>query len=220
MLGQNIWFLLFLADVFLVTFIGLFAFYTYYKKLGQINKIQADAHLKSQEIIEQSNKRSQDILEKVEQKADQILTHSELFKNDLNSSFKTAMQQAGEKYLEMVEEHSKKFIADYENLLTSVKNESLKKTGQALENIENEIKKELEESKVGLKTEMMKSLAKANEEIKEYKIKEFQQIDQEINNLVVQMAKDLLRMNLTPKDHKKLVMQALEKAKEQGMFFL
>ena len=66
----------------------------------------------------------------------------------------------------------------------------------------------------------MRSLTKATEEINQYKVKELAKVDDEIDQLVVEMAKDLLRINLSPKDHKKLVVQALEKAKEQGMFFL
>ncbi|OGK41980.1 hypothetical protein A3A46_01740 [Candidatus Roizmanbacteria bacterium RIFCSPLOWO2_01_FULL_37_13] len=66
----------------------------------------------------------------------------------------------------------------------------------------------------------MKSLEKAVSEIDQYRRKELEKVDQEIDQVVIQMAKDLLRINLSPKDHKKLVIQALEKAKEQGMFFL
>ena len=120
----------------------------------------------------------------------------------------------------MVQEHSKKFVLEYENILTSVKNQSLAKSGQALDNIEQELKRQLEESKAGLKSEMMKSLEKATGEINQYRTIELAKVDEQIDKFVVQMAKDLLRINLTPKDHKKLIMQALAKAKEQGVFFL
>jgi len=58
------------------------------------------------------------------------------------------------------------------------------------------------------------------EEIDQFRKKELDKVDQDIDQLVIQITKDLLRINLTPKDHRKLVMQALEKAKEQGAFFL
>ena len=120
----------------------------------------------------------------------------------------------------MVEEHSKKFISDYESVLTSVKNQSIEKSGQALSNIEQEVRKQLEESKTDLKSAILSSLEKAREQIDQYRKQELEKVDGEIDQLVVQMAKELLRINLNPKDHRKLVIQALDKAKEQGLFFL
>lgn len=212
--------ILLFADLFLLSFVAIFAFYSYYKKLGELRKVQTEAHKKAEQIIEEAEKRSREILEKVEHKADEILTHSELFKGDLDNAFKASLQKSEEKYLQMIEEHSQKFITDYEALLTGVKNQSMQKAGQALDNIEAEVKKGLAESKTTLKAEVMKSLAKAFDEIEAYKKGETERVDQQIDALVVQMAKELLRINLTPKDHNKLVIQALEKAKEQGMFFL
>ena len=59
-----------------------------------------------------------------------------------------------DKYVDMIQEHSKKFTLDYENILTSVKDQSLVRSKQALDNIENEVKKQLEDSKSAIKEEM------------------------------------------------------------------
>ncbi len=217
---QDFWFLLFFADLILLGSVALYAYYTYYKRLGELKNLQSDAHKRAEQILEEAKLKSREILERVEQKADEILTHSQLFKSDLNKDFKNSLKQLSDKYVLMIQEHSKKFTLDYENILISVKNQSLIRSKQALENIENEVKRQLEESKVSLKTEMMKSMAKAVEEIDRYRTSELEKADQEIDQIVIQLAKDLLRINLSPKDHRKLVLQALEKAKEQGMFFL
>lgn len=217
---QDVTFLLFFIDFFLMGFVGVYAFYTYYKRQVDLKKVQLDSLENAKKIMEEAKKRSLEVIEKIEQKSDEILTHSQLFKNDLDKGFKESLKQMADKYLEMVQEHSKKFILDYENILTAVKDQSLVRSKQALDNIENEVKKELEESKSALKEELKKSLARATEEINQYKVKELAIVDEEIDKLVVEMTKDLLRINLNPKDHRKLVIQALEKAKEQGMFFL
>lgn len=220
MVNLDLWFLLFFADVFLLSFTAIFAFFSYYKKLGELKMAQTDTQHKAQQVIEEAKKQAESIIETVEHKADEILSHSELFKNDLDDEFKTSLKKSGEKYLEMVEQHSKRFITDYEQVLNLVKNQSLEKAGKALDNIEQEIKKSLDESKSAIKTELMKSLGRASAEIEEYKKSEMEKIDRRIDDLVIQLAKELLRLNLTPKDHNKLVIQALEKAKEQGTFFL
>ena len=217
---QDVTFFLFFIDFFLMGFVGVYAFYTYYKRQVDLKKVQLDSLENSKKIMEEARKRSLEVIEKVEQKASEILTHSQLFKTDLDRGFKESLKQMADKYVDMIQEHSKKFTLDYENILTSVKDQSLVRSKQALDNIENEVKKQLEDSKSALKEEMMRSLTKATEEINQYKVKELAKVDDEIDQLVVEMAKDLLRINLSPKDHKKLVVQALEKAKEQGMFFL
>ena len=217
---QDFWFILFFVDLIILGAVAVYAYYTYYRRLGELKKVQTDSYKKAEEILEEAKIQTQEILEKVEQKADEILTHSELFKGDLDKEFKDSLKQLAEKYLQVVQEHSNKFAQDYENILTSVKNQSLTKAGRALDNIEQQINKQLEESKASLKSEMMKALAKAMEEIDQYRKKELDKVDQDIDQLVIQITKDLLRINLNPKDHRKLVMQALEKAKEQGAFFL
>lgn len=217
---QEIWSLLLFLDLFLLGTVAIYAFYTYYRRLGELKKVQIDSYKKAEEIIKDSETRSRKILELVEQKAEKILRHSELFKSDLNNDFKESLKQLAQSYAQVIQEHSKKFMLDYENILTSVKDQSLLRAKQALDNIENEVAKQLNESKASLNTEMTKSLAKAQAVIDQYRTNELNKVDQDIDQLVVQIAKDLLRLNLTTKDHRKLVMQALEKAKEQGAFFL
>lgn len=218
--SETFWTALFFLDLFVITFVAIYGYLAYYRRLRELKNIEIDSHKKSEEILKSTHLKTQEILEKVEHRADEILTHSELIKKDLNGLFENSIKQSGQKYLQMVEEHSKRFIGDYENLLTSVKNQSLEKTAKAMDLIEAEIRKSLEDSQGSVKTEIMKSLHKALEEIEAYKQHEIQKIDNEIDKLAIDIAKDVLRMNITPKDHKKLVMQALEKAKEQGMFFL
>lgn len=217
---QNYWFLLFLVDLTLFGTVALYAYFSFYKRLSELKKVQTEAYKKAASIEEEAKQKTREILEKVEVKAEEILNHSELFKSDLDKGFKDSLKQLADSYLSMIQQHSQKFAQDYENILTSVKDQSLIKSQQALDSIEQEVKKQLEESKTGFKTEMTKYLIKAQEEIEDYKRKEIAKADQDIDQLIVQLAKDLLRINLTPKDHRKLVIQGLEKAKEQGMFFL
>src|SRR3989338_1036722 len=214
---QEVWFLLFFVDFFFLGFVAVYAYYTYYKHMVDLKKVKLDSLENAKKIMDDAGSRSKEVIEKVDQKAVEILAHSQLIKSDLDKGLKDSLRQMTEKYIEMIAEHSKKFTLDYENILTSVKNQSLVRSKQALDNIEQEVKKQLEDSKAGLKEEMLKSLNKATVEISQYKVKEIAKIDQEIDQLVVEMAKDLLRINLSPKDHRKLVVQSLEKAKEQGL---
>ncbi|OGK47645.1 hypothetical protein A2963_02765 [Candidatus Roizmanbacteria bacterium RIFCSPLOWO2_01_FULL_40_13] len=217
---QDFWFLLFFVDFFLLGFVGVYAFYTYYKRLTELKKLQAEAYKKTQEILEEARNQSKDIFAKVEQKTEEILAHSQLFKTDMDREFRESLNKLADNYLQIVQEHSKKFTQDYDNILTSVKDQSLGKVILALDSIGVEIRNQLAEAKNELKAEMLKSLTKAQAEIENYKKAELEKIDQEIDKVVAQMSKDLLRINLSPKDHKKLVIQALDKAKQQGAFFL
>lgn len=218
--SQQLWMLLFLADLFLLTSAAIYILVSYYRRLGKLKDIERTAYTKANEVLSQMEKTSATILEKVESRADEILTHSELFKKDLNQAFEHSLGESSQKYVVMLEDHSKRFVDDYENLLKSVKDQSLEKAAKAIDTIEEDIRKSLEDSKVVARDQMEVFLKKALEEVETFKKQELEKIDKEIDEFVLQLAKELLRMNLTPKDHKKLIISSLEKAKEQGMFFL
>lgn len=218
--SQQLWMFLFLADLFLLTCAAMYILVSYYRRLGKLKDIERTAYTKANEVLSQMEKTSATILEKVESRADEILTHSELFKKDLNQAFEHSLEESSQKYVVMLEDHSKRFVDDYENLLKSVKDQSLEKAAKAIDTIEEDIRKSLEDSKVVARDQMGVFLKKALEEVETFKEQELEKIDKEIDEFVLQLAKELLRMNLTPKDHKKLIINSLEKAKEQGMFFL
>jgi F0F1-type ATP synthase membrane subunit b/b' len=198
----------------------LYILVSYYRRLGKLKDIERTAYTKANEVLSQMEKTSATILEKVESRADEILTHSELFKKDLNQAFEHSLEESSQKYVVMLEDHSKRFVDDYEILLKSVKDQSLEKASKAIDTIDDDIRKSLEDSKVVARDQMGVFLKKALEEVETFKKQELEKIDKEIDEFVLQLAKELLRMNLTPKDHKKLIINSLEKAKEQGMFFL
>ncbi|OGK19307.1 hypothetical protein A2866_06570 [Candidatus Roizmanbacteria bacterium RIFCSPHIGHO2_01_FULL_39_8] len=218
--SQQLWMFLFLADLFLLTCAAMYILVSYYRRLGKLKDVERTAYTKANEVLSQMEKTSATILEKVESRADEILTHSELFKKDLNQAFEHSLEESSQKYVVMLEDHSKRFVDDYENLLKSVKDQSLEKAAKAIDTIEEDIRKSLEDSKVVARDQMGVFLKKALEEVETFKEQELEKIDKEIDEFVLQLAKELLRMNLTPKDHKKLIINSLEKAKEQGMFFL
>src|SRR3989344_6807116 len=106
---QDATFLLFFIDFFLMGFVGVYAFYTYYKRQVDLKKVQLDSLENAKKIMEDATKKSQEVIEKVEQKADEILNHSKLIKTDIEKGFTDSLKQMADKYLEMVQEHSKKF---------------------------------------------------------------------------------------------------------------
>ena len=199
---------------------ALFAFYSYYKKLGNIKKLEEQAVEKSQSIMQHAELKSEAILQKVEKKADEILTHSELFKGDLEKTFQKSLDTSAQAYLKLLQEHSRQFVTDYEKLLGQMKDQSLRQASESLKHIEQEAVKGLNESKATLDKGVQDALTQARSQIEEYKKRQIQEVDLNIDALVVKLAKDLLRMNISPKDHKKFIVQALDKAKEEGMFFL
>jgi len=210
----------FLLTIYLLGMFALFAFYSYYKKLGNIKKLEEQAVEKSQSIMQHAELKSEAILQKVEKKADEILTHSELFKGDLEKTFQKSLDDSAQAYLKLLQEHSRQFVTDYEKLLGQMKDQSLRQASESLKHIEQEAVKGLNESKATLDKGVQDALTQARSQIEEYKKRQIQEVDLNIDSLVVKLAKDLLRMNISPKDHKKFIVQALDKAKEEGMFFL
>src|SRR3990167_1397397 len=210
----------FLLTIYLLGMFALFAFYSYYKKLGNIKKLEEQAVEKSQSIMQHAELKSEAILQKVEKKADEILTHSELFKGDLEKTFQKSLDDSAQAYLKLLQEHSRQFVTDYEKLLGQMKDQSLRQASESLKHIEQEAVKGLNESKATLDRGVQDALTQARTQIEEYKKRQIQEVDLNIDSLVVKLAKDLLRMNISPKDHKKFIVQALDKAKEEGMFFL
>ena len=71
--------------------------YSYYRRLGKLKDTERITYAKTNEVLSGLEKTSAAILEKVESRADQILTHSELFKKDLNHAFENSLQESSQK---------------------------------------------------------------------------------------------------------------------------
>lgn len=230
-MNSNLWIVLFFADILVLAVISMYAFIAYYRKVTQLKKLESQAHEQAQSILERAHTQSEEILEKVESKATEILTHVELFRSDLEASFRGSLNQAVEKYLAMAEKQSEQLSTDYEDLFKHVREEFLVNAKKALDTIEVEVKKQLDESRVsltgrlvasqeGFQKKIAEEFVLARKEIEVYKRQELQKTEKVIDDTVIRLTKELIRTSIPPEEHKRLVMEALDKAKQEGLFFL
>lgn len=207
--------------------IGLMVLYYLYKTRD--DGTPTSVYKKTTKTIEKANSEANDIIAKASQKASDILLGTEYIKDDLVKRSEEDIDRVAETSEQMLEGEAKEFEKQYKQLFDQIQNSYTKKAGSILENIETTADAELNDFRDVLRKETVaaqgyiskrtiEEFEGAKREIAAYKEAKMHDVDQNINALVMQVAKDVLGQTLPLHEHEKLVLDALERAKKDGLF--
>jgi len=167
-----------------------------YEELTRINqdiknqheKIILDAQAKAQQILADASKRSQTLVEA-----------SDIFAQEYKTEFRARLMQV------LAKEESE-FQAIYE----SVKTKSNEVTLNITKSIEDTLANEMKQMRDVMMTQMQKGL-------EEYKKSAYAKLEEEVATVVDLITKNVLKKSLNKDEHKRLVIEALEEAKDHNV---
>lgn len=212
---------------FLLLLLGLGVLFYLYKTRD--DGIPSSVFKKSTKTIEQANSEANDIIAKASEKAKDILFETEYIKDDLIKRSEENINRVAETTEDVLQAESKDFEKQYKALFDEIQNNYTRKAGSILENIETTADAELGDFREVLRKETVaaqgyiskrtiEEFEGARKDIAAYKAQKMQDIEKNINTLVMQVAKDVLGEALPLSEHEKLVTDALERAKREGLF--
>lgn len=208
-------------------------------KSKAFNKAQAlldEAQKKSLEIISDSTQKSKEIINNVEYLTDDaknsLQGEFDKVSNDQFSKMKSLTDELLETYTAVINEEKDKGVEVLKNVSKSIEGEALKELGdfkQVSENIERQAEGELENFRKALQDETVKSeqmvQERVNQEfedmksrIKGYEDAKMKKIDESINGVLAEVAREVFGTSLDLSTSEELVMNALDRAKKEGMF--
>lgn len=211
----------------LLLLLGLALLYFLYKTKEE--GISTLAYTKSKKAIEKANSQANDILTKASEKAKEILFETEYVKEDLVKHTEEDLSRIAQTSVQILEGESKEFEKQYKVLFDDIRNTYTKKAGSILENIEGVADTELDDFRELLRKETVavqayisrktiEEFEGAKRDIATYKEEKLEEVSKNINALILRVAKDVLGEAIPLHEHEKLVTQALERAKKEGVF--
>ncbi len=220
-------FILFVVIVFLIFFMFLEVSSTETEKSAR--KVKENAYNKAFSLIEDARNTSLKVMQDAQAKAQQILADSTSFsvasKNVLSkdlqdvaskqlSTFDTVSSQLLSEYKSALETQEKKNISTLEGMSTELKGELL----HEVDEFKDILHRETIESQQMVDQKISSEFKKLEEEINAYKARQLHNIDDKVYKILAQISKDVFGKVLTIEDHQDIILKALEKAKEQGIF--
>lgn len=209
-----------------INLIVLFYLYSFNKKLM---KESERVSLSAARSLEKANQKSEDIVMKAVEKSKKILVETEYLKqgfvNELNDSLKEALVKS----VSELKGQSKHLDSAYARLLEKIQKEHAKKSDEAFKSAEslaeqelndfrNILKKETIAAESAVEKKIQDQFERTKEDIKEYKQKKYDEIEEKVKLAIVSVTEDVLGKALPVSEHEKLIFEALEQAKSEGMF--
>ncbi len=212
-----------IIDIFILS-LSLGAIVIYYT--NTLRKLQA---LNKEKITTQKDllKKSDLILEEAREKALKIISDANLFDDSTRKLFDQELKRIGEGQVKTLEKLSYDLLNIYQKELGELKDNNIKMVNIISKDIENSTVAELKDFKEILKKETFESqkivedkiedaYKIAQKEIEDYKLERIKKVESQIYEIIQNVSKIVLGKTLSLQEHEQLVIDSLEKAKNEG----
>lgn len=206
--------------VLILCLIGMLATYMFIIRKNASKKEAGDevTRVSTEKLMSEVSARSVKVLEEAHRSAREILSNAEGF-----------MKRNEDVTREEMEKVAKEYLLKYENSLNEIKLEAIKtihnipkdvseSVDGTLDVLEKTTETEIKKIHTRLNESLNKALADTDSEISKYQKERIKKIDESSLVLARNIAKKVLSRDISPEEHEKMVVKALEEAKRQGIF--
>jgi tetrahydromethanopterin S-methyltransferase subunit F len=170
-------------------------------------------------VVEQAQVKAQKMVEDARVKAQQIINNAQIFSGNQANVLEKEVQNANRTNSAKFEESLRLVQNETIKMLSSVPKDVSAALSTQLVNIRATIQTEIEKASSAAKAQVDNAYKKAEEEVQNYKVQRLKQIDDSIITILEDVSRKVLAKQISHDEHEKLVMKALEEAKEQHVFF-
>ena len=171
------------------------------------NKVLEEAGLKAQKIIEEATKKSQDLINQTQLLTDQqranIQSQIELIIGKQQESFEQIFGDLKLKYSQLATSSEDLFEEGIKKELLLVKEE----LGSQINKFQDSLLDQIDAQQKTIESEL-----------KGYKAKRIEDIEKNIQDILIQVVKEVLGKSISASEHEDLIIEALEKAKKENIF--
>lgn len=218
----------FIATIFLLIYaIGYVLYIT--RKDREFEKKRSETYYNSAQILNATRQKAGQILEESETRAHQILSQAINVQKDIENDFNQTLKLVVDKNSQEAGHDSQQMLADYKNSLTQLKNQYLVEIEGIIKEMEGSMKTEFSQFKTVLENDTKQAentlgqnlsaeLEKTKIELETYKKEQIKKIDEMIRNTVFRISQEVLAKTISPQEHERLIIEALDQAKKEGVF--
>lgn len=218
-----VFFALIIDIVILSLSLGAIVIY-YTKTVRKLDELHKEKITTQNEML----KKSDLILEEARNEAIKIVANANLFKDSTEKQFDQELKRIQEAQVKTLEKLSYDILNVYQKELVDLKEHNIKTMDIISKDIENSTVAELKDFKEILKKETFESQkiveAKiedaykiAQKEIEDYKIERIKKVEGQIYDIIKIVSTLVLGKSINLDEHEQLVIDALEKAKKEGV---
>ncbi|OGM67592.1 hypothetical protein A2962_03580 [Candidatus Woesebacteria bacterium RIFCSPLOWO2_01_FULL_39_61] len=169
------------------------------------------------EDLEETQKKAKAMIEEARVKAGEVITQAELFtanqKNVLLEEINKATHTYADKY-----QAALKFAEDEAvRMISSIPHQVKSEVMVRIEKFTSGVDTELLNAQKSIQAAVKETYQKAEVEVENYKLERLKQVDESIMKMVEEVSRRVLAKEITADEHEKLVLKALEKAKEENV---
>lgn len=194
----------------------IFVFITYYllsihKKEKELEKKSTDSDTSYHKIVDDALSKERKIVDDATQEAGQIITGAQNTTDSVKQTLEHSLQALSQNMQQQSTETAKYYMTTYQSVLNKVANASLSDFQTTTQQLNAELQKQTAEMRMS----MLPRIEKELEEYKEARMKETEQL---VGRIIQKASQDIFNRTINTDDHHKLMIEALEKARKEGLF--
>lgn len=199
-----------IADLVLFIFVGYYLLRLHTKEKDvekREKKIDTDYH----QVVDDALTKERKILDDATQEAEHIIADTQFVSQESKGSIDAALAKMKKDIEHETAVAAQEFRNSYQKELEKIANQSLTE----FHSISKELQDSLHKEVMQFHSTLLPSLQK---ELDEYKQARLKQTEQTIKTIVQKASQEVLNKSLSTDDHQKILIDALDKAKREGMF--
>ena len=205
------------SDLIIFVFVG-FYFWSLSKDRKSLREREQEISVKQKQIEDQynqivdiANQQKRKILEETASKSSAIIANTQFITDSSKKLIEDALQKVIINIQQKAQTTSETYIESYKGYLDQTTQTTLRQFQNVAKNFEVEMQKQTTELKKYL-------LASFEEEVKKHQQERFNEANEKINEVVKNVSQKVLNKSISYEDHKNLIIEALEKARKEGIF--
>jgi len=206
------------ASALVLLLVGLVV--AYLRLVGKTMELKEEKKKESSlPTIERAQAEAQKMIEGARVQAQQIINSAQIFSGNQADVLEKEVQNANRvntakfgESLQLVQNESIKMLSNIPKDVSTA-------LSTQLVNIRATIQAEIEKASASAKEQVDNAYKRAEVEVQNYKLQRLKQIDDSIISILEEVSRKVLAKQISHDEHEKLVMKALEEAKEQHVFF-
>lgn len=198
------------ADLVLFLFVGYYMMRLYARE-RELEKKEKKTDNEYHQVVDDALSKERKILDDATSEASQIISETEFVSQSSKDSIDAALAQMKKDIQNETATAAHTFRTSYQQELKKLTDQSL----DDFQSISKEMQESLRKQVVEFHTAMLPALEK---ELEVYKQTRMKQTEQMIKGIIQKVSQQVLTRTISTDDHQKLLLEALDKAKQEGMF--
>lgn len=191
----------------------------YIKLLLKYQSVKEIAEKKADTVnLEETQKKVMTMIEQARIKAGEIVTQAEIFTTNEKNNLQGEISKSIQIYIDKYQQTLKFAETEAVRMISGIPDQLKSEIFSRIEKFTSVVETELINAQKSIQIAVKESYQKAEKEVDNYKIERLKQVDESIMKMVEDISRRVLAKEITSEEHEKLVLKALEKAKEENIF--